>query len=467
MKQAIATGEMGLGVEKDLRYGSECSLIGAIIRTSFTRPYFPNDVFSICPPDCFKYPDTHALAEIVREFARDGKTQITLPALGRAINAAGTLAKFGGNRFLADVTTGAWDGDIATMREAVALAQEGRKEDAAVQLESLLRDCKTFGGAPADMIAANLRPVLEFLLESPGAQTETLDDQLDRYLEALAGARILNPTPSPWRDVTGILRGGILPGELAVLAARPSVGKSAFALNWALSVASSGKQSIMFSLEMSEQQLFNRMIANIGSIDVGCFRKGLSEQQRKQAQGAATLLRTKRLVVRDKPSVTLSDIRRGIRQAQQRGPVGLVAIDYLQLMQPEQRCNSREREVAEMSRSLKLMAKELQVPVLLLAQLNRESEKSNRDPLMSDLRESGAIEQDADIVMFLAAARRDSDYHDEPVQVIVAKGRDSGVGKCSLMFHRLYQRFIDSSDAEFFKVRKAERSAMQELPELA
>ncbi len=131
-------------------------------------------------------------------------------------------------------------------------------------------------------------------------------------------------------------------------------------------------------------------------------------------------------------------------------------MDYLQLVTPDDRKTPREQQVAQMSRDLKIMAKGLFVPVILLAQLNRKSEEGGRSPMLSDLRESGAIEQDADIVIFLHQARQ-SWHPDEPVQVIIAKGRNSGVGRCNLVFRRKFQRFEDSSQVEYEQAIYAER----------
>ena len=256
------------------------------------------------------------------------------------------------------------------------------------------------------------------------------------------------------------MRGGILPGELAVLAARPSVGKSALALNMAYAVACSGNSGMVFSLEMSKQQLFDRLTANVGNIDLGRFREGLNAVERRKAKEAVAEMRGKSLVIFDDTGITVPEIRRRVRIAQRyHQQVSLVVVDYLQLVTPDDRKAPREQQVAQMSRALKLMAKDLCVPVLLLAQLNRKTEEGRRTPQLSDLRESGAIEQDADIVIFLHQARQ-AWQADEPVQVIVAKGRSSGVGKAHLVFHRRLQRFMDSNETAYADAIREEENAV-------
>jgi replicative DNA helicase len=226
-------------------------------------------------------------------------------------------------------------------------------------------------------------------------------------------------------------------------------------------VCCSGLNVQLFSIEMGLEKLLDRLIANVGSINLSSFREGMNLSEAERVKSAINRMRGKNLDIHDASRVTVGDVRRRTRIAQLgESKVGLVIVDYLQLVTSaahDQYSRSREREVAEMSRGFKLLAKSLDVPVLLLAQLNRQSEAANREPRLYDLRESGAIEADADAVIFLHPARKETWKSDEPVKVIVAKGRNSGVGVTTLNFRRNIQRFEEGSEQEFAEAAREEK----------
>lgn len=451
---------------QSLREMAEKQLLGSLITGGWEYPYLPADVFEICPPSCFRLPVTRDVAEELRELSRDGKSSPDLVTLSRAVKESG---KLGGKNIAMElallVEASVFVSAPSLMAEAAKLADEARREDAAQELKKLERDVFTFAACPVDELGAKIAEVGRRLQEIPGVQAENFGDQLAEYQRDLDAGEDIKPIPTPWRELNQVLRGGVLPGELVVLAARPSVGKSAFALNWAYACACSGRQSVLHSLEMPRKQLLDRLMSNLGGVDVGSFRQGLDSQERIRVHQAVQKAKSSKLMLFDKAKTTVGEVRRSIRIAQQSGPVGMVLIDYLQLMTPEQRNASREREVAEISRDLKLMAVDLKVPVVLLAQLNRKSEEAKREPQLSDLRESGAIEQDADIVIFLHVSRRV--WHpDEPIKVIVAKGRSSGVGAANLIFRRRIQRFEDSDAGAFRRAEEEDRQG-PDMPELA
>lgn len=196
---------------------------------------------------------------------------------------------------------------------------------------------------------------------------------------------------------------GLQPADLVIVAGRPSMGKTALALNIAETAAASGYRTLIFSLEMSKELLVNRLISSKAGIDANRLRSGqLNDGDWGSTMAAAGAINELPLVVDDRPDITPMDIRATARREHQRNKLGLIVIDYLGLIRPTQRLQVREREVAEISRSLKALAKELNVPVVVLAQLNRGGEKdgSPRRPRPSDLRESGSLEQDADLIIF-------------------------------------------------------------------
>ena len=453
---------------QNAQHHAELSILGYLLARN-RRPYAAGDLFGICPAKAFLHTETRAIAEAVASLA-DSRAEIDLVGVVAALRDAGKLAGIGGAATVG-VIAEQFGSHILTEAQLFAsareLSDEHRKREAQPEVTGILRNVQT-PGVPAGQIAEELRHAAMGLESGMADFAVPFAEQVDEYVAGLdSPERAAKPTKTPWESLNRVLRGGILPGELAVLAARPSVGKSAFALNLAFSVAASRRVAQIHSLEMGRQQLIDRLIANVGSVDVGAFRKGLNSAEQDKAKSAAMRIRGVALQVFDNPVAKVGDIRHRIRMAQHGGrDIGLVVVDYLQLMLPQEKSNSRERDVAEMSRALKCMAGELHVPILLLAQLNRKSEETKREPLLSDLRESGAIEQDADIVIFLHQARSVIGNPNEPVKVIVSKGRSSGVGSMYLEFQRLFQRFVDSWEKAFTDaVRQEETEQMRHWAE--
>ncbi|MFC5647647.1 replicative DNA helicase [Paenibacillus solisilvae] len=257
--------------------------------------------------------------------------------------------------------------------------------------------------------------------------------------------------------VTGISSGfddidkmtaGFQRNDLIIVAARPSVGKTALALNIAQNVGIRSKKTVaVFSLEMSAAQLVNRMISSEGNIDASHIRTGYMEfgdwEKVTMAIGA---LSEANIYIDDTPAITVSEIRSKCRSLmKQEGEIGLIMIDYLQLISSHGRKENRQQEVSEISRTLKQLARELEVPVIALSQLSRNVEqRQDKRPIMSDLRESGSIEQDADIVAFLY---RDDYYNAETekkniIEFIIAKQRNGPVGTVELVFLKNFNKFV-------------------------
>ena len=263
-------------------------------------------------------------------------------------------------------------------------------------------------------------------------------------------------------DVTGVATGfkdldrktaGFQPGDLIIIAARPSMGKTALALNIAEHVALRGGKTVaMFSMEMGGEQLVTRLIASLGHLDQSRVRVGkLSDDEWNKLTLAMEKVTVAPIHIDETPALTPLELRaRARRLHRQHGPLGLIIIDYLQLMTVPGRSNDENRatQVAEISRSLKALAKELKVPVVALSQLNRGVEqRTNKRPMMSDLRESGAIEQDADVILFIY---RDEVYDTESkdkglAEIIIAKQRNGPIGDLKLTFLGPQTRFEDSA----------------------
>ena len=317
------------------------------------------------------------------------------------------------------------------------------------------------GADDADTIIANAEKALIDVSEGASRSGfKRIDDVLNLNFENLE-ARSQQTS-----DITGIASGypaldnmttGFHEEELIILAARPAVGKTAFALNVAQNIGTKlGLTVAIFSLEMGAESLVDRMLAAEGVINSRSIRTGqLTDEEWQKLMIAQSNLARASIYIDDTPGIRITEIRSRARKlAQETGNLGLVLIDYLQLITGNGR-ESRQQEVSEISRQLKILAKELKVPVIALSQLSRSSEqRQDKKPMLSDLRESGSIEQDADIVAFL---HREDYYHNEEeaggipnntVEVIIEKNRSGARGSVELMFQKEYNKFSSISKRE-------------------
>jgi replicative DNA helicase len=252
--------------------------------------------------------------------------------------------------------------------------------------------------------------------------------------------------PSGFADFDG-LTSGLQPADLVIAAGRPSMGKTTFAMNIAEHVAIKRRIPVaVFSMEMPGEQLAMRMMSSLGHIDQHRVRTGrLEDDDWPRLTSAVSLLTEAPLFIDDTPALSPTELRaRARRLMQEQGGLGLILIDYLQLMQVPGHRENRATEISEISRNLKAVAKELNVPVLALSQLNRSLEqRPNKRPVMSDLRESGAIEQDADVIVFIY---RDEVYNEDSpdkgtAEIIIGKQRNGPIGTVRLTFRGQYTRF--------------------------
>ncbi len=264
-------------------------------------------------------------------------------------------------------------------------------------------------------------------------------------------------------NVTGIATGffdldvmtsGMQPADLVLIAARPSMGKTAFVLNLAQHAAFKLKRPIaIFSLEMSKEQLVNRLFSLESSVDAQHLRNGkLDETEWEKLVESAGVIGESKLMIDDTPSISIQELRSKCRKFKLEQGLDMIIIDYLQLMTGGGKSESRQQEVSEISRSLKALARELNVPVLALSQLSRAVEqRPDKRPMMSDLRESGAIEQDADVVMFIY---RDDYYNKDTekpgvAEIIIGKQRNGPVGTVELAWMAKYTRFANLASKNF------------------
>jgi replicative DNA helicase len=266
------------------------------------------------------------------------------------------------------------------------------------------------------------------------------------------GGESITGVPSGFKDLDE-LTAGFQPSDLVIVAARPSMGKTAFVLNIAQNAALDRNVPVaFFSLEMSKESLVQRLLTSEGRVDAQRLRKGkLHDDEFVRLGRAAGILSHAPIWIDDTPGITLLEMRAKARRLKTDNDIGLIVIDYLQLMQGPAGTESRQQEISYISRSLKALARELKVPVLALSQLSRAPEQrtgENKRPQLSDLRESGAIEQDADLVMFIyrqemydGPVDKDGNSLEGRAEIIVGKQRNGPTGFVNLYFNKTYTRF--------------------------
>jgi replicative DNA helicase len=330
---------------------------------------------------------------------------------------------------------------IRTSREAIEACYE-QQDDMSAFIEKIEQDIFEIS---RDRVTDAAKPI-----------RESLDEAVADIHALLNGKDDADGVLSGFRDLDGMTY-GFHPGQMIVLAARPSVGKTSLAMNFAehAMIPDGGRKPagvVVFSLEMTASQLAMRLICSRSRVDMKRIRdRVISKQDSADIATTVKELRQCPLWIDDASSSTILDIRAKARRLHTKSPLGLVVVDYLQLIRGTDNRIQREQQIADISRGMKGMAKELGVPVVVLSQLNRESEKENRDPRISDLRESGSIEQDADVVLLLHRPKKRDDEDGvqegampgdvEHIKLIIAKQRNGPIGDIDLTFVRRYTRY--------------------------
>jgi replicative DNA helicase len=330
---------------------------------------------------------------------------------------------------------------IRTSRETIEACYE-QQEDIASFIEKIEQDIFEIGR--------------DRVTEGATTISEALDSAVKSIQGLLSGKNDTTGVLSGFRDLDGMTY-GFHPGQMVVLAARPSVGKTSLAMNFAEHIAlpDGGKPPsgvLVFSLEMTSEDLAMRLICSRSRVDMKRIRdRVVSKQDMEEITTATKELKQAPLWIDDHSNSTIMDIRAKARRLHTKSPLGLIVVDYLQLIRGVDQRVQREQQIAEISRGMKGMAKELGLPVIVLSQLNRDSERENRDPRLSDLRESGSIEQDADVVMLLHRPRKRDDDEGvqegavpgdtEHIRLVIAKQRNGPVGEIDLTFLRRFTRY--------------------------
>ncbi len=428
---------------------AERALLGSIL----LDPVLMDQLQDVLEP-CVFYRRAHQLIYQAMQDLHQRQEPIDLITLSDALNKAQVFEDVGGADYLSELVITTQPGiniehyvqlisDKALLRTFIELNQDWIKKgyDQSIEVEELLERAEY-----------ELKHLSESNKQDAFVPITDIVEQSIDHIQLLA---------TQDTDVTGLSTGfydldkmttGLHPEELVIIAARPSVGKTAFALNLAQNVAKNTEQAVaIFSLEMSADSLVQRMLCSEGSIPAYHLRTGkLSETEWEQLYVAANDLSQRAIYIDDTPGIKITELRaRCKRLAKTTDHLSLIVIDYLQLIEGTGREN-RQQEVSEISRQLKKLAKELKVPVIALSQLSRSVEqRQDKRPILSDIRESGSIEQDADIVAFLY---RDDYYdRDDPeeeqltnqniVEVIIEKNRSGSRGTVELLFFKEYNKF--------------------------
>jgi replicative DNA helicase len=431
---------------------AERGVLGGILRDNETL----SDVQQVIVADNF-YFDAHqkiyqALVDLQTE-----NQPLDLVLLHDKLRKNKQLDDIGGPRYLAEL----WDAvptganveyharlvkDTAMIRGLIHASNE------------ILRDSFDRTQSADELVAQAERKIMEIAKASIVGETIPLAETIQKAFQRL-DARIgkdnlaLSGMPTGYVDLDNITA-GLQNSELVIIAARPSVGKTAFALNVVRNIVTESDANgqspvvLFFSLEMARIELAERLLCCQSRVDSHKVRKGhLNQDDIQKLMDAGDALRKARLYIDDTPSRTMIQIaataRRLMKKHEREGGVKLIVIDYLQLIEPENRRDPRQEQVAQISRRLKFLARELHIPVIALAQVNRASEdRQDHKPRLSDLRESGSIEQDADTCMMLhRPGKFDGQQEDNILEVIIAKQRNGPTGEITLTWRKEYNRY--------------------------
>ncbi len=319
----------------------------------------------------------------------------------------------------------------------------------------ILKDAHDDETAPEELINRSEQRIFEIYDSRASTNIRNFEELLfaamDRLDAKLKGTHVDGAVETGFPDMDALL-GGLHNSELIILAARPSMGKTAFAMNIAEHAAIAVRNPVLFvSLEMSSIELIDRLLCSLSQVNGHRMRAGtVRKEDRQRLVDKAAEISSSPLYVDDSPSRTVTEIAAAARRVKKKeGRLGLVVIDYLQLIEPDNSRDPRQEQVAKIARRLKGLARELEVPVLCLAQLNRQAEatKDNHRPRLSHLRESGAIEQDADVVMFVHREEyfRTGEEQEEvagEAEIIIAKQRNGPVGVVKLLWQKDFTRFV-------------------------
>ena len=429
---------------------AEKGLLGSILLNN----HVIDEVADVFHADDF-YLDSHQrIYRAILRLHESGTHGFDAVTVGEALAKQNELKESGGDDYLIELLESVPHGAHAKYYAKI-IRDKAIQRRLIFACTDILRDAYDDGHETEDLLNKAEQQIFAILEQQEASNKIELKDilldtfaRIDARLE-LGGA--ISGLSTGFRDLDKQTN-GLQPSELVILAARPSMGKTAFVLNLAEAVADRSQAAvIVFSLEQSKHELAERFLCIRGKLDMHKLRKGeLDEDDRDKLLRVSSELSEMPVFIDDQPGRSMSQINAICRRLKRKDNIRLVIIDYLQLIEPEDKRAPREQQIAQITRRLKFLAKELSVPVVALAQLNRGVElRDDKRPRLADLRESGAIEQDADIVMFLHRPEMyDPEDHPGEAEVIVAKHRNGPTGICRLSFKKQYMQFEDFVAAE-------------------
>jgi replicative DNA helicase len=423
---------------------AERSLLGSLLRDNEAIP----DIVQLTRAEHFYVFAHQKIFEGITDLAVEQGKPADIVTLANWLTEKQALEDAGGPSYLAEL----WDAapSAANARHyAEIIRQKAIVRHLIHACNDLQRAAYDQAQPPHELLDTAERRILEIAEMGVTGDTKTLQDAIQEAYARLdqrkqRGDTELSGIPTGFLDLDN-LTAGLQNSELVIIAARPSVGKTAFALNLIRHVVIEAKLPALFvSLEQARVELAERLLCCQAQVDSHRLRRGyLNEDDMNRLLDAGSVLSEAKLFIDDTPGQSMLRIAANARRLKLRHDIRIVVIDYLQLIDPDDRRDSRQEQVAAISRRLKFLARELQVPVVALAQVNRSSEdRQDHRPRLSDLRESGAIEQDADTVMMLHRP----DYH-EPgqhegiVEVIIGKQRNGPTGEVTLLYVKQFMRF--------------------------
>lgn len=417
---------------------SEEAIIGSILLDNS----FVNRAGELLKSDDFYVLANKDIYEAMMDLTNQGQP-IDLPILSDQLNKKGKLESIGGFQKILDISSGNFftsnfEGYIRIVKEKSLLRKLIR---ASKKIEEEARSQKD----PADLVLSNAEAIIYDISQNKIKEGLTrldvsVKEAFKRMTEALTSDDTLTGLPTGFIDLDRKLS-GFQKSDLILIAARPSVGKTALGLNIALNIALKNYKVAIFSMEMSKVQLAQRLLSMSSDVDLQDIISGNIQSSLVKLNNAGNVLNELDMYIDDSSALTLTEIRSKTRRLKGEKGLDFILIDYLQLMEGERAKENRQQEIASISRGLKGLAKELDIPILALSQLSRDSEKrsvKDKKPQMSDIRESGAIEQDCDVVMLM---HRD-DYYDQNtkrkniVELNIAKHRNGPIGLVELFFKK-------------------------------
>ena len=425
---------------------AEQSVLGSMLIDKEVIPV----VMEILRSDDFYRPDHKEIYDVIIELF-DRAQPIDLITVSERLKLHGKLELVGGLEYLTNMATVV--PTTANVKHYAKLVEEKALLRKLIKTSSDIVDLGYAAGEEVSYILDKAEQGIFDILQKRSSQgfvpiKDVLVDTFNKLEELYNNKGHVTGVPTGFSDLD-FKTSGLHNSDLILIAARPAMGKTAFALNVAQYAAVHGRVPVaIFSLEMSKEQLVNRMLCSEAMVDSGKMRTGnLEDNDWQKVARALAPLSEAPIFIDDTPGISITEIRAKCRRLKLEHNLGLVVIDYLQLMQGSRsKSENRQQEISEISRSLKILAKEINIPVITLSQLSRASEtRTDHRPILSDLRESGAIEQDADIVMFLY---RDDYYNPETekkniAEVILAKHRNGSTGTVELVWLGQYTKFAN------------------------